>query len=312
VTEVLVLDRRPEQFAALCDRFPQVTFNLASSPEHAEPHLASTNVLVTIGRDLTADMVDRMPALAWMQSLIAGLNFALAALARRPDVMLTTASGIHGPQMSEAALGHMLNLARNTRRSLIAQSEHRWDAWDPEVLDGKTVAIVGIGSVGEHLAGVCAALGMTVFGVSRTARSVPGITRMFGRDELADVATQVDFLVLTVPLEADTEHLIDDRILRAMKPTAYLINLARGGVVDPVALADGLKARTIAGAGLDAFEQEPLPQDSPFWGLDNVFVTAHMAGRRDRYVERALTIFEPNLRHWLAREPGRMRNVVPR
>ncbi|HUY59718.1 MAG TPA: D-2-hydroxyacid dehydrogenase [Solirubrobacteraceae bacterium] len=310
--EVLVVDWRPREFAGTVERFPQLTFHLTESIAEAEPYLATANVLVTVGRGLTPEVVDRMPALQWMQCLITGVNGALAALTGRPEVLLTSARGIHGPQMAEAALFHMLCLARDVRRSQQAQRERRWDTWDPYVLDAKTVGIVGIGVVGEHLAGVCKALGMTVLGVSRTARAIDGIDRIFAREDLAAAAAEVDFLVLTVPLSAETERMIDARVLAAMKPTAYLVNLARGGVVDSEALIAALRAGSIAGAGLDAFEEEPLPESSPFWSLENVFVTAHMGGRSDRYVQEVLTIFEPNLSHWLAGEHDQMRNVVAR
>lgn len=312
MTEVLVVDWRPQEFAAAARRFSDLTFHCVESLEQAEPHLASANVLVSVGRDLAPEVVARMPALGWMQCMISGVNWALAALADRPDVLLTSARGIHGPQMSEAALFHMLCLGRDVRRGLRAQDERRWEVWDPQTLDSKTVGIVGIGAVGEHLARVCKALGMTVIGVSRTARAVDGIDRIVAREDLAAAAAEVDFLVLTVPLSPETHGMIDARVLAAMKPTAYLVNLARGGVVDSEALLGALRTRSIAGAGLDAFEQEPLPESSPFWDLDNVFATAHMAGRSDRYVTQLLTIFEPNLRHWLAGEPEKMRNVVAR
>jgi D-2-hydroxyacid dehydrogenase (NADP+) len=249
--------------AGLAQRFPDVTLRLATSIDGAEPWLATTHVLVTVGRDLTVDAVARMPALAWMQSMLTGVDGALAALAERPSVLLTSATGIHGSQMSEAALFHMLCLSRDVRRIVHLQDEQRWDHWDPRVLDGKTAGIVGIGVVGEHLAPLCKALGMTVIGVSRTSRPVAGIDRMYPREELAVAAAEVDFLILTVPLTAETERIVDARVFAAMKPTAYLVNVARGGVVDTSALVDALRAGTIAGAGLDAFDAEPLPPGKP-------------------------------------------------
>jgi phosphoglycerate dehydrogenase-like enzyme len=312
VTEVLVIDWRPDEFAPLARRFPSIALRLARSIEEAEPWIGTAEVLVTVGRDLTPAAVARMPSLAWMQSLLTGVDGALAALAARPEVLLTSATGIHGPQMSEAALFHMLCLSRGVRRVMRAQERRAWDRWDPRVLDGRTVAIVGLGAVGEHLAPICRALGMTVIGISRTAREVAGVERVVPREQLAEAAAQADFLILTVPLDAGTRHLVDARVLAAMKPTAYLVNLARGAVVDTAALIDALRAGAIAGAGLDAFDEEPLPADSPLWSLDGVLITAHMAGRSDRYVERVMTILEPNLRCWLAGDRAAMRNVVAR
>jgi phosphoglycerate dehydrogenase-like enzyme len=310
VTEVLVVDWRPREFAAVADRFPEVRFHAVERWEQAEPHLADAEVLVTIGHGFTAEVASRMPALRWLQSMISGTDRLQAALARRPDVVLTSARGIHGPQVTEAAIFHMLCLSRDARRSVHAQDERRWDAWDPRVLDGRTVAIVGIGVIGEQIARVCKAFGMRVIGVSRTSRPVEGIDRIVTRDQIVAAAAEADFLVLTLPLDDHSRHLVDAQVLTAMKPTAYLVNLARGGVVDTGALVDALRRGVIAGAGLDTFDVEPLPADSPLWELENAFITAHMGGRSDRYVDGFLRVFEPNLRRWVDGEHHALVNVV--
>jgi phosphoglycerate dehydrogenase-like enzyme len=312
MTEILVLDWRPAEFAETVERFPQVTFHVTTSVDEAQPYLETADVLVTVGHAVTRPVIDQMPALRWMHSLISGTNWATAALENRPDVLLTSTRGIHGQRMSEAALCHMLCLAREVPRSVRNQDRRRWDRWDPLLLGSKTVAIVGMGLIGEHLARTCSALGMTVLGVSRTKRPVEGVAAMFAREELPRVAATADFLVLTVPLSPDTHHLVDGRIVAAMKPTAYLINLARGAVVDTVALLAALRDGTIAGAGLDVFDPEPLPEDSPLWGFDNVFITAHIAGRSDGYIADAMEIFEPNLRSWLEEDGALLLDPVLR
>lgn len=312
MTEILVLDWRPAEFAETVERFPQVTFHVTTSVDEAQPYLETADVLVTVGHAVTPHVIDQMPALRWMHSLISGTNWATAALENRPDVLLTSTRGIHGQRMSEAALCHMLCLAREVPRSVRNQDGRRWDRWDPLLLGGKTVAIVGMGLIGEHLARTCNALGMTVLGVSRTNRPVEGVAAMFDREELPRVAATADFLVLTVPLSPDTHHMIDDRIVATMKPNAYLINLARGAVVDTAALLAALRDGTIAGAGLDVFDPEPLPEDSPLWGLDNVFITAHIAGRSDGYIADAMEIFEPNLRLWLQGDGALLLDPVAR
>ncbi|MGH3493113.1 MAG: D-2-hydroxyacid dehydrogenase [Sciscionella sp.] len=311
-TQVLVLDWRPNEFTETLERFPHVTFHVTTSLDEARPHLDTADVLVTVGHDVTSQVIGQMPALRWMHSLISGTNWATAALEHRPDVLLTSTRGIHGQRMAEAALCHMLCLAREVPRSVRNQDRRRWERWDSVLLAGKTVAIVGMGVIGEQLARTCSALGMTVLGVSRTQRPVEGVADIFARDELPLVAAQADFLVLTVPLSADTQHLIDSRVLQAMKPTAYLVNLARGAVIDTAALLAALHDGTIAGAGLDVFDPEPLPADSPLWGLDNVFMTAHIGGRSDGYIADAMLIFEPNLRLWLDGDHASLLNPVER
>lgn len=310
MSEVLVVDWRPRELDSVAERFPDIELHAVQRWEEAQPHLQSAEVLVTIGHGFTPEVAARMRALRWVQSMISGTDHLQRALADRPDVVLTSARGIHGPQVTEAALFHMLSLSRDVRRSVHAQDERRWDAWDPRGLHGRTVAIVGIGVIGEKVARTCKALGMHVIGVSRTDRPVAGIDRMVSRAQIADAAAEADFLVLTLPLDDDTRHIVDARVLGAMKSTAYVVNLARGGVVDTDALVAAVRNGTIAGAGLDTFEIEPLPPSSPLWTLDNVFVTAHMAGRSDRYVEGFLQVFEPNLRRWLDRGPDALVNVV--
>jgi phosphoglycerate dehydrogenase-like enzyme len=153
---------------------------------------------------------------------------------------------------------------------------------------------------------------MRVVGVSRTDRPVDGIDRIYAREQLAEAAAEVDYLVLTVPLDDSTRGIVDARVLGSMKPTAFLINLARGGNVDTDALVEALRRGGIAGASLDGFEPEPLPVESPLWELDNVMIAAHMGGRSDRYVAEFLKVFEPNLGCWLDGNLAAMTNVVQR
>lgn len=312
MTEVLVVDWRPTEFAETVESFPELTFHVAESIEEARRQLETANVLVTVGHSFTRDVIACMPELQWMHCLISGTNWAIEALEDRPDVLLTSTRGIHGERMAEAALCHMLCLAREIPRCVRNQDVRRWARWDPVKLGGKTVVIVGMGIVGEQLARACSALGMSVLGVSRTARDVEGVARLFARADLARAAAEADFLVLTVPLSQETRHLVNAEVLSAMKPTAYVVNLARGAVIDTDALLEALRAGAIAGAGLDVFDPEPLPDDSPLWSLENVFMTAHMGGRSDHYVADAMEIFEPNLRSWLGGDRNAMLNVVAR
>jgi phosphoglycerate dehydrogenase-like enzyme len=316
--QLLVVDWRSDWYAAsLCDAFPEVEITAAGSFPDAGPHLARAQVLVTMGVPLpglhfTAGVAAQMPRLTWVQCLISGYENVKTALAGRGDVLVTTAAGIHGPQMSEMALLHMLALARGMRTMVRNQAAGTWERVPQRILQSRTVGIVGMGAVGTHLAGVCKAFGMRVYGFSRTIRPVPGVDRMLSRDDLARVAPELDFLVLVVPATPETSHLVDAALLAAMKPTAYLINLGRGPVVDEDALAEALRAGTIAGAGLDVFAVEPLPADSPLWRLENVIVTPHAGGYHDLYAEQTLAVLEPNLRAFVEGRRDEMINVVSR
>jgi phosphoglycerate dehydrogenase-like enzyme len=167
------------------------------------------------------------------------------------------------------------------------------------VLEQKTVVIVGMGVAGTRLASVCKALEMTVYGVSRTDREIDGVDRMFDREQLTAAAAAADYLVLALPHDSDSHELIDAEVLAAMKPTAFLVNIARGAVVDEQALVAALETGALAGAGLDVTAPEPPARDSPLWRLDNVVLTPHIAGRSDRYDEHALEVVIPNVGRYL-------------
>jgi phosphoglycerate dehydrogenase-like enzyme len=194
-----------------------------------------------------------------------------------------------------------------------AQERHEWVSHDQQEglfeLAGKTMVLVGVGAIGVRTAEVAAPFGMRVLGVRRDPTAdAPGVEAMFGPDQLLDLLPQADFLVLTIPLTHETQGMIGEPELRAMKPTAYLINIGRGGTVQETVLIRALREGWIAGAGLDVFESEPLPQDSPLWEMENVIITAHYAGLTPYYNQRAMAIFLDNLRRYQAGEP--MRNVV--
>jgi phosphoglycerate dehydrogenase-like enzyme len=153
---------------------------------------------------------------------------------------------------------------------------------------------------------------MTVVGISSSKRPVAGFDQVYGRDELLAAVRDLDYLLALTPYSAATRHMVDAMIFSAMKPTSYFINLARGGVVDEEALIKALKNGQIAGAALDVFNHEPLPDDHPFWSMKNVIVTPHLGGFYDGYADRALPVVEENIRRFLAGDTGNMINVVRR
>jgi len=226
------------------------------------------------------------------------------------DILITSTRGIHGPPVSEMGLMLMMGLGRGLPTFIDNQRAVNWVRHPGSLLHGKTVGILGVGAIAEELAPKCKALGMTVVGISETERQVAGFDRFAHRRELIEVASELDYLILLVPYTPDTESIINAEILAAMKPTAYLINLARGGVVNEDDLIKAIQSKVIAGAGLDAFRTEPLPTDSPLWQMENVIVTPHNSGLYDEYPKQALPILEHNLRCFLAAKPEDMINRV--
>ena len=250
---------------------------------------------------LTAKVIEQAADLKWIQTLGTGVDNLADQAALRKDVIVTNVRGIHGPPVSEAALAAMLALARNLPGAVRAQDARQWRRWPAQLLHNKTVGIFGVGAIAEALAPKCKAFGMRVVGVSSAPREVPGFDGMYPRDELLRVVGDFDFFVLLTPLTAATRNCIDAEVFAAMKPTSFLVNLARGGVVDEPALVEALNAKRLAGAALDVFNEEPLPADHPFWSMQNVIITTHQGGFCDVYIDYAWPTVETNMRRFLCR-----------
>jgi phosphoglycerate dehydrogenase-like enzyme len=312
VTKVLILDMNAEQYRnRLARRFPAVEFHAVHHAKDAEAVVAGLDVIIALGHHIPNPMIAAAGNLKWIQALTTGTDSLTAPGALPPHVLLTSTRGIHGPQMSELAFLNMIALARDFRRMQRNQAEAKWEQWGQPILDGKTIVIVGLGLLAEHLAVRAKLFGMHVIGVSGGRSSAPDFDEVLPRGELAKAAARADFLMLLVPYSKETHHLVNREVLAAMKPTAFLINLARGGVLDEAALIEHLQADKIAGAGLDIFSKQPLPPDNPLWRMPNVIITPNIGGRSANFVDQTLTIVEPNMAAFLEGRLGEMRNVIP-
>src|SRR4029078_1968836 len=223
--------------------------------------------LLTFGqmmKNLKLDLADARK-LKWVQALGTGSAGTTDQPALKPAVTVTSLHGVHGAPVSEAALGSMLALSRKLPGALRAQDEHQGRRCPAKLLHDKTVGILGIGVIAEALAPKCKAMGMTVVGITSSPRQVAGFDSVPPVSELLGIMPHLDYLVLLTPYSAATHNVIGAEVFAAMKPTAFLVNLARGGVVDEAALVEALRAKRLAGAALDVFTQEPLPSEHPFW-----------------------------------------------
>ena len=311
MTKILIVDSEFQKYQEFLEpRFPEVDFTYAVDGEEALTHVPETEVIISIARWFTKEVAQKAKNLKWLQCNITGTDHLIESLGDRRDIILTSGRGIHGPQMTEVTLLHMLALYRQVRRLTKNQETHTWDRFLPYVLENRLVAILGLGAIAEHMARCFKALGMTVYGISRTDRKIEGIDKVFSRTELTEAVKDVDFLIVLVPFNPETHNIIDAKVFYAMKPSACLINVARGGVVDEAALIDALKNGEISGAGLDVFEESPLPDNSPLWDMENVFITPFTGGRSDKYAERILTVIEPNIRAYLDGTTKHMKNIV--
>jgi D-2-hydroxyacid dehydrogenase (NADP+) len=298
--------------APLRSTFPDLTINLVDHHSKVDPYIRSANILMTYGPMMTDHVVREAENLQWIQALGTGVDNIIDLPSLRRSVLITNIRGIHGPAMSEAAIMAMLALSRDFPQALRNQDRCLWDRWPARLLSEKTLGILGVGTIAEALALRCKALGMTVVGVSSVPRAVAGFDQMCRRDDLITAVGNFDFLVVLTPYSAATRNIIDSRVFSAMRTSSYLINLARGGVVDEAALIQALQNHQIAGAALDVFSQEPLPEKHPLWGMKNVILTPHLAGFYDGYAARALPVIEENIRRFLAHDIANMINVVPR
>jgi phosphoglycerate dehydrogenase-like enzyme len=308
-----------DRLRAVSPRLVVKQHNAASADEVASQLWGQVEVLYTF--TAIPDLA-QAPRLRWVQLHSAGANHLLDTLLWGSDLIITTVSGIHAPTVAEYVLMMMLALAHRLPRIMHYQARAEWPAgrWAkfvPQELRGATLGVIGYGSIGREIGRLAHAFGMRVLGVRRGGREetagyeLPELTGLphvepdwvYTPDQLTQMLPECDYVALTVPYTSATHHLIDQAALRAMKPTAVLVNVARGPVVDEAALIHALRERWIAGAALDVFEQEPLPDDSPLWKMDNVVLSPHVAGFTSHYDDRATTLFAENLRRYLASEP---------
>ena len=301
-------DEREGYAAAVKAGFPEVSVKAFSREEDIGGLIEEADVLLT--RKISEGLLRRAKRLQWIQVKTSGVNYIVDLPSYKKEILLTSARGIHGPQVSEMAILFMLALNRNFPQNVRNQEERVWDRWPGKLLYQKEVGILGIGVIGEEIANKCKAFGMTVHGIDRVKRGVNSVDYFYDPSDLLQVMPKVDYFIIVVPYTKDTEHMINRNILSAMKPTSYLINLGRGKVVDEEALIQVLREQRIAGAALDTFWLEPLPKDHPFWSLKNVIITPHVAGASDNYVEQVFSIFGENLRRFLKGERERLINLI--
>ena len=268
--------------------------------------LAEAEVLFTTPL-MPADIAARAPNLRWVQLTSAGVDRLLDGDLARGGVTITTATGIHAVPIGEYVLAVMLAFAKGLPAAMRAQGERQWRPYLAEELHGKTVGIVGLGAIGGYVTALAKADGMRVLAVRRSQQKREvgrdGVDELLPPSELPYLLSQSDYVVIAVPLTLESRGLIGEAELAAMKPTARIINIARGAVIDEAALIAALKAGRIAGAALDVFEQEPLPPDSELWGLENVILTPHISGGTPVYMQRAVALFCDNLRRYLDGQP---------
>jgi glyoxylate/hydroxypyruvate reductase A len=270
----------------------------ASTPEEAQPVVGETEIILT-GR-IPADLVGQAHHLKWLQSMNAGIENMLGLDSLPPDVILTRVVDRFGGPMAEYVFAELLARARQLDRLREMQRERVWEHFISDTLMEKTLGVAGLGSIGAEMVRKARAFDMTVYGLSRTKERAGSVDRHFTSDAWLDFVRDLDVLVLILPLTAETDGVVDRRVLEAMKSSALLVNVGRGKLVVEEDLIAALREGTIGGAILDVFAQEPLPPDSPFWTLPGVTVTPHVSGPST--LEGVGSLFIQNLERYLIGE----------
>jgi D-2-hydroxyacid dehydrogenase (NADP+) len=302
----------PQRFIAQLNAdFPQTRFVTATDDSFRE-ELKDADA--TVSWRLLPEDVEAAPNLKWLQTIGAGVDDIISPAIVERGLIVTNNSGVHAANIAEHVLGMMLAFARRLPFQIRGQINHEWRDESGRMnvfeLGGQTLLLAGVGNIGSAIGARAKCFGMHVIGVRRRASSelTPSIDEQFGVDQLKKVLPRADHVVIAMPLTPRSRRLFDGATIGAMKRGAYLYNIGRGPIIDPVALVDHLRSGHLAGAGLDVTDPEPLPPDSPLWDMENVIITSHTSGGTPKYWDRAFSILHENIRRFVADEP--LQNVV--
>lgn len=281
---------------------------VVTTADELSVHLPDTEILCSYF--IPPDWRTLAPKLRWLQFPGAGVDSLATTglLDANSDVLVTTAAGVHAETISEYVFGSMLMFNRNWPQMVRLQDEHVWArsaTWyqlGGRELVGQTLGIIGLGNIGRRIARLGYAFGMRVLGTRRSIHNSgdqePDVDQSFPPEQLHELLSQSDYVVISVPLTRETEKLIGETELRIMRPNTYLVNIARGRVIDEQALIRALREGWIAGAGLDVTEEEPLPTESPLYSMPNVILTPHISGNSAHYDTRLAALFADNLKRY--------------
>jgi phosphoglycerate dehydrogenase-like enzyme len=301
---LLILSRHARDYHRLVDaaRLPDLEVTATTDPADVTPRAAEFDL--AFGEpSLLKPLLPSMAALRWTQATWAGVEPLLDPALRR-DYILTNARGVFGGLMSEYVFAYLLAHERRIVEKHASQAAGRWDPKPPGTLRGKTLGLLGVGTIGAALARTAKHFGMRVKGYTRASKESPDVDRYFHgamEDQREAFAADLDYLVSIMPATRETRHLVDAALLRALPARAVFVNPGRGGVVDEAALAAALQEGRLAGAVLDVFQQEPLPPDHVFWRTPNLIITSHTAALS--FPEDIAPLFIDNYKRLLRGEP---------
>lgn len=284
--------------------FPEIEVVYLPDYDGMAREIPDTDVL--IGWSIKPEQFAEARKLKWIHSPAAAVHQLMFPELVESNVIVTNSGGVHGAVVAEHALAMLLALAKRLPQAMRYQEKKKWAQeilWGeqprPREISGATVVVIGMGSIGREFTVRAKALGMRVLAVRENPEKGPGgADAVYGTPQLDEVLRQADYVLLCTPVTASTTGLMNRARLARMRPDSYLINVGRGPLVDEAALLDALRSGRIAGAGLDVFNEEPLPPESPFWDLENVLITPHTAAVTERLWERHYQLICENLRRF--------------
>ena len=273
-------------------------------PQSEQPSEDTLNRVVgIIARSIPDNLIASMPQLRWIQTLSVAVDHWLSRTDLRPNLILTCARGVHKTQMPESIIGSLLYITRRFDTLAKQQADHVWSRIPPEPLAGKTLGILGLGTLGCEVARKLQPFQMRIIGTKRNPKNIPGVHQVFGPEDSEVVLKEADFVLLLLPVTPDTENIINKSRIKLMKPTAYLLNFGRGKLIVDEDLVEALNLKWINGAVLDVFRQEPLPKDHPFWDTEGIQVLPHIGGMHPNRDSIVAELFVRNLHAFIHNQP---------
>jgi phosphoglycerate dehydrogenase-like enzyme len=292
---------------------PGVTVKIGKTAADLGDAVAEASVLFnwTGAKTEVHKVLQTAPKLEWIHAMYAGLDRSLFPELVEHPVPLTNGSGVFSQSLGEFIMLGVLYWAKDVPRRIAAKSARRWDVFDNVEISTQAIGIVGHGDIGRAVSSRAKAMGMRVLALRRNTERRAGdehVDRVYGVAELHEMLPECDYVAVAAPLTAETKGMIGKAEFEKMKPSAIIMNVGRGPVIDEPAMIDALRTKRIRGAALDVFDIEPLPPDSPFWDLENVFMTAHCADHVHGWVESAVVFFIEQFNRWRKGEP--LKNIV--
>jgi len=289
---LLILSREKNDYRRLIEAARLTDLEFADDPNASDIVLGEPKLI--------QEMLPQLANLKWVQSIYAGVE-PLVDPDQRHDYVLTNARGVFGTAMSEYVFGYLLFLEKKILERMKAQEARQWQRPESGMLRGKTIGLLGVGSIGSHLAGTAKHFGMTVRGFTKGSEESPQVDQYFHGNDVLKFATGLDYLVSVLPRTKDTNHIVNKSVLKVLPNHAIFVNVGRGNSVDESALINALKENQLGAAVLDVFGKEPLPENHPFWTTPNLYMTFHTSAIS--YPEDLTRLFVENYHRYIAGKP---------